>query len=169
MASLQQLQAMEPKHEFFIGIDSDGCCFDSMELKHKECFIPNIIKYWDCRQSASSRARRPNSSISTRSGRGVNRFPALLYTFDLLDEWPDVQARGWTSPSIPSLREWVATETKLGNPALEKAVANGGDEVLRRTLDWSNAVNQAVGTWCTICRRSRRWWRSSSAPTAWPT
>jgi hypothetical protein len=29
-----------PQHEFLVGIDSDGCVFDSMELKHKECFIP---------------------------------------------------------------------------------------------------------------------------------
>lgn len=23
-------------HEFFVGIDSDGCVFDTMEVKHKE-------------------------------------------------------------------------------------------------------------------------------------
>ena len=32
--------------DFFIGIDSDGCAFDTMEVKHKECFIPNIIKHY---------------------------------------------------------------------------------------------------------------------------
>ncbi len=31
-----------PKHDFLVGIDSDGCAFDTMEVKHKECFIPNI-------------------------------------------------------------------------------------------------------------------------------
>ena len=31
-------------NEYFVGIDSDGCAFDTMEVKHKECFIPNIIK-----------------------------------------------------------------------------------------------------------------------------
>ena len=39
------LLEMQPKFEFFVGIDSDGCAFDTMEIKHKECFIPNIIKY----------------------------------------------------------------------------------------------------------------------------
>jgi len=39
------LENLEPKHDFFIAIDSDGCAFDTMEIKHKECFIPNIIKH----------------------------------------------------------------------------------------------------------------------------
>ncbi|HUU54575.1 MAG TPA: HAD family hydrolase, partial [Armatimonadota bacterium] len=41
------LRDFAPQHEFFVGIDSDGCAFDTMEIKHKECFIPNIIKHWD--------------------------------------------------------------------------------------------------------------------------
>ncbi len=37
---------LEPRHEFFIGIDSNGCAFDTMEIKHRGCFIPNIIEHW---------------------------------------------------------------------------------------------------------------------------
>ena len=29
-----------------MGIDSDGCAFDTMEVKHKECFIPAFIKHF---------------------------------------------------------------------------------------------------------------------------
>ena len=36
----QVLRDFKPSREFFIGIDSDGCIFDSMEIKHKECFAP---------------------------------------------------------------------------------------------------------------------------------
>jgi len=45
---IEQLKALEKKKDFFVGIDSDGCAFDSMEIKHKECFIPNIINSWEC-------------------------------------------------------------------------------------------------------------------------
>jgi len=41
------LENMKPSHEFFIGIDSDGCVFDSMEVKQKKFFIPNALKYFD--------------------------------------------------------------------------------------------------------------------------
>ena len=50
------LEELQPEKDFFIGIDSDGCVFDTMEIKHKECFIPNIIKYWNL-QAVSKYAR----------------------------------------------------------------------------------------------------------------
>ena len=34
------LAMLEPQFDFFVGIDSDGCAFDTMEIKHKECFAP---------------------------------------------------------------------------------------------------------------------------------
>ena len=47
-----------PHCPFLVGIDSDGCAFDTMELKHKECFIPVTINYWELQGSASTTARR---------------------------------------------------------------------------------------------------------------
>src|SRR5438046_3154326 len=38
------LDRFAKKYDFLIGIDSDGCAFDTMEIKHKECFIPTFIK-----------------------------------------------------------------------------------------------------------------------------
>jgi hypothetical protein len=40
IASLGKLKSFHPRQEYFIGLDSDCCVFDSMELKHKECFCP---------------------------------------------------------------------------------------------------------------------------------
>ena len=37
----QPLADLKPHGGFFVGIDSDGCAFDTMEIKHKECFCPN--------------------------------------------------------------------------------------------------------------------------------
>ena len=144
MPTPQDLQALEASHEFFLGIDSDGCCFDSMEIKHKECFIPNIIAYWDC-QAISKYARQASEFVNLYSHwRGVNRFPALTMTFDLLVEWDAVRARAWLPPEHQALRDWIAAESKLGNPALTQRVAETGDPVLARTLEWSEAVNKAV-------------------------
>ena len=42
----ERLYAFEPRDPYSVGIDSDGCVFDSLEIKHKESFIPNIVKYW---------------------------------------------------------------------------------------------------------------------------
>ena len=139
------LKAHKPNHEYLISIDSDGCAFDTMEIKHKECFIPNIIKFWDL-QPVSKYARAAAEFVNLYSKwRGVNRFPALLSVFDLLDDWDKVQERGFKSPGVPSLRNWVATESKLGNPVLEAyCQANTDDTVMATALEWSKAVNLTV-------------------------
>lgn len=138
------LKQFAPKHKFFIGIDSDGCAFDTMEIKHKECFIPNIIKHW-LLQPVSKYARAAAEFVNLYSKwRGINRFPALAMVFDLLQEWPDVQKRKATIPAAQSLRDWIKRETKLGNPALKAEVERTNDPILRQTLQWSEAVNKTI-------------------------
>jgi len=138
------LKDFRPARDFFVGIDSDGCAFDTMEIKHKECFIPNIIKHWEL-QAVSKYAREAAEFVNLYSQwRGINRFPAVLMVFDLLAERPEVIRRNARIPDVPALREWVEKESKLGNPALEAAVAATADPILTKTLDWSKAVNATV-------------------------
>jgi phosphoglycolate phosphatase-like HAD superfamily hydrolase len=140
----QELHDMKRGKDFFIGIDSDGCAFDTMEIKHKECFIPNIIKYWDL-QPVSKYAREAAEFVNLYSKwRGINRFPALIKVIDLLAEREECVERGFKPPGIGELREWVETETKLGNPALEKYVAGNPSELMKKTLEWSVSVNETV-------------------------
>jgi hypothetical protein len=104
------LAELEPKHKFFVGIDSDGCAFDSMEIKHKECFCPNTIKYWDL-QPVSKYAREAAEFVNLYSKfRGINRWPALVMVFDLLRERPEVQARGVAIPEAPRIREFIGDD-----------------------------------------------------------
>ena len=114
---------LTPKHDYLVGIDSDGCAFDTMELKHKECFIPNIINYWEL-QGVSKYAREAAEFVNLYSkSRGINRFPALVEALEWLQKRPEVKARGVKVDIPQSLRDWIKRETKLGNPALEKEVA----------------------------------------------
>jgi phosphoglycolate phosphatase-like HAD superfamily hydrolase len=141
----KELKEFKKNHDFLIAIDSDGCAFDTMEIKHKECFIPNIIRYWQL-QAVSKFTRAAAEFVNLYSRwRGINRFPALTMTFDLLKEWHDVQQRKASIPEAQSLRDWIARETKLGNPTLKKEVEASGDSVLRLALAWSEAVNRTVG------------------------
>jgi len=138
------LRQFKPKHKFFVGIDSDGCVFDSMELKHKECFIPAIIKCWKL-QAVSKYAREAAEFVNLYSKwRGCNRFPGLEMVFALLKERPEVQRRGAKIPDIPELAEFINSGVALGNPALIKAVEQTQNPNLIRLLEWSNAVNAAI-------------------------
>src|SRR6267378_4520185 len=93
MDYVAQLKALPKKHDFFIGIDSDGCVFDTMEIKHKECFCPAFIKHFAL-QAASKYAREVWEFVNLYSKtRGANRFPALVRALNLLRQRPQVAAR----------------------------------------------------------------------------
>jgi len=144
MAEQNLLCSFEPQHDFFVGFDSDGTVFDTMEIKQKECFCPNNIKYWGL-QPVAKYAREVSEFVNLYSRwRGVNRFPALLKIFDFLAEREEVKARGFQVPEAKSLRAWVASGVPLGTVALKEAIERTGDPVLENTLAWTEAVNQAV-------------------------
>ncbi|MDR2172017.1 MAG: HAD hydrolase-like protein [Planctomycetaceae bacterium] len=129
---------------FLIGIDSDGCAFDTMELKHKECFVPATIKYWNL-QAVSKYARETFEFVNLYSKtRGINRFPALVETLRLLFNRPEVKARGLVKPDLTALNDWISRETKLGNPALIKEEERSHNPIIKQTLEWSLAINAAV-------------------------
>src|SRR3954463_15043893 len=98
---------LDPQHEFLVGIDSDGCAFDTMEVKHKECFIPNIVQYYGL-AAISKYVREAAEFVNLYSRwRGINRFPGLTTTFDLLTERPEVARRQFRIPELRGLRSWI--------------------------------------------------------------
>jgi phosphoglycolate phosphatase-like HAD superfamily hydrolase len=138
------LVELVPSYPRFVGIDSDGCVFDTMEIKHKECFIPNIIKHFEL-QAVSKYARAAAEFVNLYSQwRGVNRWPALTKTFDLLREWPDVQRRHVHIPEAPSIRAFIASDRPKSNSALKALVDETGDPELKKGYEWSEAVNAAI-------------------------
>ena len=139
----QALKDFKPKHDFFIGIDSDGCVFDSMEIKHKECFAPMFIKHHKL-QAVSKYAREVWDFVNLYSKtRGANRFPALVRALNLLRERSEVKARKVSIPSYPALDDWIKRESKLGNATLEKEVKDGNEGLMHIKV-WSDAVNNQV-------------------------
>src|SRR4051794_4898837 len=131
--------------DFFIGIDSDGCAFDTMEVKHKECFIPNIVKFFGL-AAVSKYAREVAEFLNLYSHwRGINRFPGLVMTLDLLAERPEVGLRGFNVPRAEGLRRGVGGESKLPTPALGAGVGGTSDPDLALAYEWSEAVNRSVG------------------------
>ena len=139
----QVLKDFKPAKQFFVGIDSDGCIFDSMEIKHKECFTPMFIKHFEL-QAVSKYAREVWEFVNLYSKtRGTNRFPALVRALNLLRERPQVKARGVKVPDTRALDDWIARETKLGNATLNAEVKNG-NKGLEQVKRWSDAVNAQI-------------------------
>jgi len=138
------LAEMQPNHKFFVGIDSDGCAFDTMEIKHKECFCPNIIKHWNL-QAVSKYAREAVEFVNLYSKwRGINRWPALVMVFDLLRDRPEVQARKVEVTQAPKLREFMRSGKPLSNDGLKAYMAEHPDPELERAMAWTKGVNATI-------------------------
>ena len=145
--SQQALHDFQPQHEFFVGIDSDGCVFNSMEVKHNDCFSVNLVKHFGL-ASISRQVHQAWDFVNLYSTtRGTNRFKAILLVCDFLREMPLVQKMEVAVPELSHLREWSETETKLGNPALQSAIDSATGErldELSQVMEWSLGVNESV-------------------------
>ena len=141
----QPLAELEPRHDFFVGIDSDGCAFDTMEIKHKECFAPNIIKHWRL-LPVSKYAREAAEFVNLYSKwRGINRWPALVMVFDLLRERPEVQVRNVVPPAAPHLREFIADDAfPKSNDGLADYKTEHPDLELETAWAWTTGVNATI-------------------------
>ena len=141
------LKNFQPKHNYFVGIDSDGCAFNSMEVKHNDCFSVNLIKHFGL-PAVSRQVHQAWDFVNLYSQtRGCNRFKAILLVCDFLREMPKVRRAGVPVPDFPYLREWAETETKLGNPTLRNVIENATGaqrEELSQVLEWSLAVNETI-------------------------
>lgn len=138
------LREFPKAREFFVGIDSDGCVFDTMEVKHKECFIPEFVNHLGL-AAVSKMAREVAEFVNLYSAdRGINRFPGYLRVLDLLADRPEVARRGFDVPRVEGWREWAARETTLANPALKAQVTSTNHPDLALALKWSEAVNRRI-------------------------
>ena len=137
----EKLTSFQKEKEYFVGIDSDGCAFPTMELKHKECFIPNIIKFWKL-QSISKYAREIAEWVNLYSTfRGVNRFIALVKTVELLADRHEIKKANFPLPDLRDIQGFIDSGSPLSNDGLKEYLKEHSTSTLELALKWSLAVN----------------------------
>ena len=140
----EDLIGLPAAHSSFVGIDSDGCVFPTMEIKQKQCFHTLIVSHWRL-EPIERQVRETAEFVNLYSRwRGQNRFTALIKTVDLLEARADVRRSGSSIPRLDDLRSWIASGAPLGNPALAEAAAQTGSAELASVLQWSHDVNADI-------------------------
>lgn len=146
----QPLMDMKKTKEFFIGIDSDGCVFDTMSIKHQECFCPMLIAYFGL-QPVSHAARQCKDFADLYSKtRGANRHKTSVRILtELLPSHPMVKEKQFKVPAFPYYVQWVNDpKSLLSDKGLEKAIAEAPNEDARKefqlVLTWSKRVNELI-------------------------
>ncbi len=143
----EKLKQFKPTKSFFVGIDSDGCAFNSMEVKHNDCFSVATVRYFGL-AAVSRQVHQAWDFVNLYSQtRGCNRFKAILAVCDLLREMPRVRKAGVKVPELGHVREWVKTDSQLSNGRLKELIAGASGskkDELEKLMEWSKGVNKYV-------------------------
>jgi phosphoglycolate phosphatase-like HAD superfamily hydrolase len=132
-----------PKFDTFVGIDSDGCVFDTMEIKQKDFFHPHIIRQWRL-EAIESQVRAAAEFVYLYSRyRGLNRFLGLCKTFELLNDWPEASGSAQL-PDPSDLRIYCDSGLPLSNETLYAEAERTGSPVLAEAHEWSVRLNEDI-------------------------
>lgn len=146
----EKLCTYQPKHKFLICVDSDGCIFDTMGIKHRECFTPWMIAYFGLQPVAQAARECKEFADLFSKTRGANRHITLKRILsELFPNHPQVKRRGFQVPQLPHYFAWVErAQDELSNEGLKKAIAQAKTEEERKefelVLAWSERVNWAI-------------------------
>lgn len=132
-----------PKFDTFTGIDSDGCVFDTMEIKQKDFFHPHIIRHWDL-EAIEPQVRAAAEFVYLYSTyRGLNRFLGLCKTFELLQDWPEARDHA-ALPDPEDLRAYCDSGLPLSNQTIKSEAERTGCTLLAEAHDWSVELNDDI-------------------------
>jgi HAD superfamily hydrolase (TIGR01549 family) len=148
--SQKALIEFKPKTNFFVGIDSDGCVFDTMGIKQRECFCPWLIGYFNLQGVALAARECKDFADLFSKTRGANRhITAKRIINELLPTHPMVKMRNFEVPDYPYYFKWVDnTNSLLSNEGLKMAIEKAENDEERKELEhalaWSEKVNESV-------------------------
>ncbi|MGC9529156.1 MAG: HAD family hydrolase [Candidatus Bipolaricaulaceae bacterium] len=150
MDDREKLAKFHPRHDYLVCIDSDGCVFDTMGIKQRECFCPWLIAYFHLQPVAQAARECKEFADLFSKTRGANRHLTVKRILtELLPSHPMVRRRGFRVPKFPHYFAWVDDpRSTLSNDGLRAAVQAAPSEEARRelahVLAWSERVNWAI-------------------------
>ncbi|MDB8805240.1 MULTISPECIES: HAD family hydrolase [unclassified Romboutsia] len=128
----------EKTQEFLICIDSDGCAMNTMEIKHRRCFAPEMIKTWNLYEKEDYILNLWYDINLYTKTRGINRFKGLAETFKIISN------EGIEIDDLDSLVNWVETTNELSNKSLEREIEKTNSKALKMAYEWSLNVNKSI-------------------------
>ena len=150
MIRQDKLKNFKPTKEYFAGIDSDGCVFDTMGIKQRECFCPWMIAYFGLQPVAQAARECKEFADLFSKTRGANRYKTIkLILSELLPSHPMVKNRNFKVPQYPYYFAWVDDpKSLLSDSGLKQAISSASNPDAKRELElvlqWSERVNWSV-------------------------
>ena len=135
---MKTLSEFVRKQDYLICVDSDGCAMDTMDIKHINCFGPCMIDEWGLGQWREKILDRWNDINLYSMTRGINRFLALAMTLEEVDrDYCKIEG-------IEEFSAWTKEADELSNASVGRQADETKNEIFKKALSWSVAVNQAI-------------------------
>jgi len=150
-SSKELIHAFSATQDHLVCIDSDGCAFDTMGIKQRECFCPWMIDAFNLQPVAEAARECKEFADLFSKTRGANRHVTIKRILtELLPSHPQVLSRGFAVPQHPSYFAWIDDpDSLLSNEGLAAAIEVETDPAAKQELEailkWSERVNWAVG------------------------
>jgi phosphoglycolate phosphatase-like HAD superfamily hydrolase len=132
MNAKEEITGFIPSKEFFVGIDSDGTAFDSMNIKHIKSMFPAAVEVWNINEGRAKFEKIWYSINLYSQSRGINRFSGLLYA---LEEQRDRGDKAIVTDTFP-LRNFVENSEALSNAALRSWTERHQHPLLDQVMRW---------------------------------
>ncbi len=135
---IASLELYKKSKDYLLCVDSDGCAINTMEVKHKECFGPCLVKEWELMPWEEEVLGLWNHINLYSLTRGINRFKGLSAALIEIDR------RYKRIEGIDELKGWTDKAKILSDDALIKEMRKSGGKILQKALNWSRSVNQCI-------------------------
>ena len=146
MTSLNDLKNLRPKKNFFVALDSDGTIFDSMNQKHKNCFIQPLVDTFSLEEIKDEIKKNwINVNLHSKK-RGINRFEALVLIFEKLKKNTNFSLKSLRFSDIEILKKWLSQNKTITNGLIRDYLNNSkkANEGLKSILEWSLSANKRI-------------------------
>lgn len=139
----------DPK-SFFLGVDSDGCAFDTMDIKHKTVFIPQAIESLGLDEIADAYRRVAETVNLYSRTRGLNRFEAIARCLGILRDAPGGDA---SVPDPAPIHRFLESGRPLASESFAEyvqetisgnGIASDDARTLKAVLHWSARSNERI-------------------------
>jgi len=137
---VREIDNFVKRREYLVCVDSDGCVMDTMEIKHRRCFAPCLIKEWGLAEWGEEILERWCEINLYTITRGVNRFRGLMIALSEIS-WRYRRIEG-----LADIAEWVENSDELSEKSLEREIEKKPKSIsLSKALSWSREVNRLSG------------------------
>ncbi len=133
MCKFNSLDQFQKSKDYLIAIDSDGCVFDNMTLKHNQHFYPKLIRVFEMDHD-DQKAKLWESINLDYPLRGINRFLGL-------EKFLETYKPKW---DMEDYHQWIGETQSYSNDSLQAFIEKTEDSLCKKVLEWSLAVNKSV-------------------------